>query len=291
MADENLRERLREAALAHSPDRARMLARVERGMAGPTGTGTERHRRPARAGSWPRTALAAAAAVGALVAGGYAVAAVVQAPEPPGKVITRPVPPAGPGEETPAPPTPSPHTPAVPPSGAPGRTGGPGDTGGTSGPGGTGSASPPPSPGASGARPPSGGAGDGAPRTADGPLWSDGSVDPHSNAYWAQSNVTLRTERPLTALTVELRIAGTGGVADTGHWSTLPAADFTVSVGERDGALVYRWTLKPGRTVPAGRHVFAGQYNHAEGGRDAKDDMYTARAEAPEGALRVQGGF
>ncbi len=241
MADENLRERLREAARAHEPDRARMLARVERGMTDSADAGTER-RRPPRARSWPRIALAAAATTGALVAGGYAVTAAVRPPEPPGKVTTRPLPPAGPGERLPA-------SPPAPPDG------------------------------------------DGTPRTEDGPLWSDGSVDPHSNAYWAQSNVTVQTKRPLTAFTVELRIARTGGVNDTGHWSTLPAADFTVSVGERDGALVYRWTLKAGRTVPAGRHVFAGQYNHAEGGRDAKDDVYTATAEGPGGPWRVRGAF
>ncbi|KAA6212568.1 hypothetical protein CP973_24630 [Streptomyces albofaciens JCM 4342] len=244
MAEENLRERLREAARAHEPDRARMLARVERGMADSADTGTERRRRPARARPWSRTALAAAAAVGALVAGGYAVTTAVRGPEPPEKVTVRPLPPAGPGEQQrPA----SPSAPAGPDGGAP--------------------------------------------RTEDGPLWSDGLVDPHSNAYWAQSNVTVQTKRPLTALTVELRIAQTGGVHDTGNWSTLPPADFTVSVGERDGVLVYRWTLKAGRTVPAGRHVFAGQYNHAQGGRDAKDDAYTATAEGPGGPWCVRGAF
>lgn len=41
MADENLRERLREAAWTHEPDRARMLARVERGMTDSADAGTE----------------------------------------------------------------------------------------------------------------------------------------------------------------------------------------------------------------------------------------------------------
>ncbi|MEU7158836.1 hypothetical protein [Streptomyces chrestomyceticus] len=239
MADDDVRAQLRGAAQAHRPDRARMLARVERGMAGFAESGTEPRRRAAPPRPWPQVALAAAATVGALVAGGYAVATVVQPPGP-GKVTTRPAGPAEPGEERPAFP--------APPL-----------------------------------------------RTEDGPLWSDGAVDPHSNAYWAQSNVTLRARRPLTALTLELRIAQTGGVSDTGHWATLPPADFTVSVDEHDGALVYRWTLKPGRTVPAGRHVFAGQYNHAEGGRDASDDAYTATAQAtdgaPDGELRVRGAF
>ncbi|MFG2699051.1 hypothetical protein [Streptomyces sp. NPDC048386] len=61
----------------------------------------------------------------------------------------------------------------------------------------------------------------------DGPLWSDGSVDPHSNDFWAQSDVTLRISRQLTALTVRLKVAQTGGVSGTGAWHSLPEADFT----------------------------------------------------------------
>ncbi|MBT2440517.1 hypothetical protein J7E93_10410 [Streptomyces sp. ISL-36] len=107
------------------------------------------------------------------------------------------------------------------------------------------------------------------------PLRAAGSLDPGSNRWWAQSNITLTAQAPLSALTVELRIARTGGVASTGHWRTLPEQDFTVSVREEGAALVYRWTLKDGRTVRPGRHVFAGQYNHAEGARDIAADAYT----------------
>ena len=70
-------------------------------------------------------------------------------------------------------------------------------------------------------------------RTEDGPLWSDGSVDPHSNDYWAQSNVTLKTTKPLTALAVELRVARTEGVRPAGAWRTLPARDFVLTTTTR----------------------------------------------------------
>ncbi|MGW2593084.1 hypothetical protein ACWCXC_22840 [Streptomyces sp. NPDC001515] len=115
-------------------------------------------------------------------------------------------------------------------------------------------------------------------RTEDGPLWTDAVVDPHSNPYWAQSDVTVRTAEPLTSLTVELRIALTGGVNTTGSWRSLPEDDFTVSATEDGGFLVFRWTLRPGRTAPEGTHTFAGQYNHAEGARDASGDYVTVRA-------------
>ncbi|MEU7488872.1 hypothetical protein [Streptomyces sp. NPDC042319] len=135
-----------------------------------------------------------------------------------------------------------------------------------------------------------GGTRDGA-RTEDGPLWSDGSVDPHSNDFWAQSNVTLQTTKQLTALTVELRVARTAGVRSTGAWRTLPEKDFTFTVRPEGGFLVYRWTLKDGRTVPAGRHVFAGQYDHARGGRDAGADGYAATARYGGERASVRGDF
>ncbi|MDJ0380433.1 hypothetical protein [Streptomyces sp. G-G2] len=126
--------------------------------------------------------------------------------------------------------------------------------------------------------------------TESGPLWSDGSVDPHSNGYWAQSNITLQSREPLAALTLEIRIAQTGGVATTGTWQTLPGDDFEVSVRQTGDAMVYRWTLKAGRTVPAGRHVFATQYNHAPGGRDAGSDTYEATTTTATGARHAVGG-
>ncbi|MFD4690738.1 hypothetical protein [Streptomyces sp. NPDC058463] len=125
----------------------------------------------------------------------------------------------------------------------------------------------------------------------NGPLWSDGSVDPHSNRYWAQSNVTLRTTQPLTELAVELRVALNGGVGTTGSWRSLPEEDFVASAQQEDGFLVYRWTLKPGRNVQVGTHTFAAQYNHAEGVRSAGRDDYTARARAAGGPASVGGGF
>ncbi|UYQ65827.1 hypothetical protein [Streptomyces peucetius] len=222
MTDDEVRGRLREAARSHSPDRARMLARVERGMA------EEQHPAvppPMGLSGRVRIAGATAAVVAVLALGGYAVAAMGH-------------------DEDDA----------------------------------TGVAAPPATPSA-----PAG--------TGDGRLWADGSVDPHSNSYWAQSNVTVQNAGELTSLTVELRIARTGGVESTGNWRTRPAADFDFSVREERDALVYRWVLRPGRTVPPGRHVFAGQYNHAEGGRDAGGDTYTVRTGASGEPAEADGEF
>ncbi len=253
--NEEITRRLREAAEAHQPDRARMLARVQRGAAGPA----VRHRSRPLARSGPRVVLAALATAGILATGGLAVAGIVHTLPTSGTVGT---------PTTPSPTAPSPSVVSTTPSAA--------TTAGAA------PAAPP-----SSARPSSPVAG----QLQNGPLWSAGSVDAHSTVYWEQNNVTLRTSQPLTALTVELRVALTGGVQSTGSWRTLPSEDFTVTVQGSGGSLVYRWVLKPGLTVPAGQHEFAAQFNHATGVRGGTGDSYHVDAQGPGGPASVWGGF
>ncbi|MFD3328858.1 hypothetical protein [Streptomyces sp. NPDC058701] len=271
-ADDELRARLHEAAGTHRPDRARILARLERGMAQ-----EDRAARPLRFG-WLRAVGVTAAVAGILATGGYGVASLVN-DKPPQQTVAVPTVPAL--TSTPAPSTeatrraPSPADPApvdpAPADPTPSTSRKPREP----------SVSPPRTPDA------------GAPAAGeqDGPLWSDGSVDPHSNDFWAQSNVTLKTREELSTLTVELRIAQTGQVTSTGAWRSLPEADFTLTIVEKAGYLVHTWVLKQGRTVPAGQWVFAGQYNHAGGARDARDDRYAATARTRSEQLAVSGDF
>ena len=259
--NEDISRQLREAAAAHQPDRDRMLARVHRGMAG-----TAVPRRPGIARSWPKVVLAGSAAAGILAVAGLAVAGSVQtAPARPDGETTLSVPTTSEAPSS----TRSPSGSLPPPAtGQPHRT--------TAGP--PSSSTPPPAtPGGS--------------RVTDGPLSAQGSLDPHSTVYWAQSNLTLDTAQPLTALTVEVRVAQTGGVQSTGQWQTAPADDFTVTAQESDGVVVYRWELKPGRTVPAGQQFFAVQYNHTAGTRDAGPDSYAVQATSAVGSHALQGRF
>lgn len=251
--NEEIAHRLREAAWAHQPDRARMLAQVQRGMAGPA----VRHRvRPLRQ-SGQRFVLGAVVTAGLLATGGLAVAGIVRTLPDTGSV-TAPATPSPSPSTAPATPSPAATTaravPVVPPSSA--------------------------RPSASAAA-----------QAQNGPLWSAGAVDPHSTQYWEQNNLTLRTSQQLTALTVEIRVAQTGNVQTTGSWRTLPDQDFTVTVQESGGSLVYRWVLKPGLTVPAGQYEFAAQYNHATGARKSAGDSYHVDAQGPGGPASVWGGF
>ncbi|GHI08660.1 hypothetical protein AQI88_04095 [Streptomyces cellostaticus] len=264
---DELRARLHEAAETHEPDRARMLARIERGMSGHSRPDHRATRAPVW--GWARVVGATAAVAGMLAVGGYAVASAVRNDSHPPQqtVAVSPTPTPSPDATSRAPVPPADPTPGrAPESHKP-------------------SSSPSTQPPASAsATPPAAG-------ESDGPLRSDGSVDPHSNDFWAQSNLTLKTSEQLTSLTVQLKIAQTGGVGSAGAWRSLPEQDFTLTVGEQDGFLVYTWVLKEGRTVPKGEWVFAGQYNHERGGRDAKDDSYTITGTADGRQRSVGGGF
>ncbi|MFM9447401.1 hypothetical protein [Streptomyces acidiscabies] len=267
---DDLRARLHEATERHEPDRARILARVERGMMAAPDRQSHRATRPVL--GWARIVGATAAVAGMLAVGGYAVASAVKS-EPPAEqtVAVSPTPMVSPDATSRPPGSPSPSP--SPGGGAPRSTG----------PGPTHRAETSPSPQVS-ALPPAEG-------TSDGPLWSDGSVDPHSNEFWAQSDITLKVSKELTALTVQLKVAQTGGVTNTGAWRSPPEDDFTFTVGEKDGFLVYTWVLKDGRTVPPGEWVFAGQYDHDRGGRDARNDAYVVGGTAEGKARSVGGGF
>ncbi|GAA0949609.1 hypothetical protein GCM10009554_48480 [Kribbella koreensis] len=257
--NEEISRRLREAAEAHEPNRARILARVERGAADPT----VRHRTPSIARSWQQAAIVGLVAAATLATGGLAVAAIGGTPSLPAVAPT----PTVPHPIATATPTPSPRTTRTTSTATATR---PAPT--------TTPRSPHPTPPTTS-------------RFQNGPLWSQGSIDAHSTIYWAQNNLTLKATQPLTSLTVELRIAQTGDVRTTGYWQTLPSEDFTVTVQETGGALLYRWLLMPGRIVPAGQHVFAAQYNHATGTRNPKRDTYYAQARTSAGPSTVRGGF
>jgi hypothetical protein len=143
--------------------------------------------------------------------------------------------------------------------------------------------------------PAAGGDGDGGSQgrgEAAGAVHAVAEVDPGSNPYWSQSNVSVKTGVVLTELTVELRIAGAEEeVRATGAWRTLPSGDFDLSVETEGDELVFRWELRSGAEVPPGEHIFAGQYDHGRGPRDADADSYRVQGTGDSGDVSLSGGF
>ncbi|WP_053743235.1 hypothetical protein [Streptomyces sp. NRRL WC-3618] len=122
-------------------------------------------------------------------------------------------------------------------------------------------------------------------------LSSDGSVVADTNNYWDQSLVTVKSTKALSGLKVVFKIIQTGGVANTGTWSSLEGK-VSVSSGASSGELDYVITLKPGVTLEPGTYSFAVQYNHAPGHRDAGGDRYNVTTTSTTSVTEYgKGGF
>lgn len=112
-----------------------------------------------------------------------------------------------------------------------------------------------------------------------------------ANPYASQDSLDLTVDETLTAVEVEVRVERSGGVRNCGAWTSMPGVVLGV---EQDGdALVYRFTLRHGETVPPGHYSFAVQYSHGEGAHDAGGDTWLASAfgvDHPR-AVAVRGRF
>jgi cytoskeletal protein RodZ len=236
-----------------------MLVRIEQGMTRSTDTERARSYRRRRQASWLKVWLVGFAGLGVLGLGGLAVAAGVKqlAPQRPPTVSVAPT-----SQASGTTPEPRASASATKPA-----TQTPGSSPDASTP--RHSASP----------------------TADGPIAARADVNARSSIYWEQNDLTIDAAQPLTALTVELRVVQSTGVQSTGSWRTAPPEDFTMSVTQSDGYLVYRWILKPGLTLPAARQVFAAQFNHGTGKRDASKDAFVVEATVAGRAVAVRGVF
>jgi hypothetical protein len=309
-----LAARLRAAAYAHQPDRTRMWARVERGMAEPAGGGAvERGRRTHRAGRlpasgpapWPRVVGVTAALAGAVALSAVASGLTTGGGGEPRTVVVTSAGPAEPMGSPVAAPSSSALVDATSRPASGDATVSPPDSGSPSG------SDPTPSPGsatpgggtghssgtrggshpASG-RPGTGGTaagGSGATAGGSGSVATGTSTAPNSTSYWSESDMTLRSTETVTGLRVVLRIARTDGLESTGSWCTLPGDGYTASVHQDGGALVYEWDLLPGHTVAAGSQTFAAQFRYASGTRDASGDTYQADITTHSGTTRVHG--
>ncbi|REE95295.1 hypothetical protein [Thermomonospora umbrina] len=122
------------------------------------------------------------------------------------------------------------------------------------------------------ARPPAGGGSGGS-----APILVKGSRDRDGTVYWARNNVTVTVRRSLEVLDVVVRIRRDLGTVPARGWTTLPNSSVGIDTDLTPDAVVYRFSLRPGRRVEPGTYTFAVQYR--PGGRhDASGDTYVVRA-------------
>ncbi|GAA0479410.1 hypothetical protein Aca07nite_86740 [Actinoplanes capillaceus] len=249
LSDDGLRAALRSEAAAHQPDREAMLDRISTAAMQDSG-----RRRTPRRGPRVRMATVVAAVVVLFGGGGVGTWALANSTD---RDEATPAPTVAPTTAEPTPvdttpattePTPSRTTPTRKPS----------------------PAAPPPAPTKE------------RPGNAQGPLWSDGSVDPSG-----ASVVTLKTTAELRSLEVVIRVARTDGLTSRGGTKSTPGASVTTTVTEEPGAFLYRFTLASADRLAPGTYTFTAKYAHPSGGRDAGGDTY----EATSGPLKVNGNF
>ncbi|WP_159054767.1 hypothetical protein [Streptomyces dysideae] len=120
--------------------------------------------------------------------------------------------------------------------------------------------------------------------------WS--SRDAEDNPYWDVHTVTVRSTVPITSLKLSVRVIQTGGVADTGVWSSL-GDQVEVRSATDSEQLAYYVALKPGVTLQPGTYTFQFGFNHDMGTRDAGRDLWNTVATADEftGAQMRSGRF
>ncbi|WP_026931478.1 hypothetical protein [Glycomyces tenuis] len=114
-------------------------------------------------------------------------------------------------------------------------------------------------------------------------------INGNINDYWSQSEVTLRTDEPITELTVELHVVIGADVEFTGSWTTSDVYFERAEVFEEDGYLVFRWTLVEGQTVQPGEYILSGQYDHGDGPRETDGDYFVVEAASAAGPSTVVG--
>lgn len=252
LIESELRAALRAEAAAHRPDREAMLDRI-------TQTAMRNHGAKARPGPRLRITGAAVAVAAVLGGGGFAQWAVAgdDAPQPePTPTVVVSVSPA---------PSVAPSLSATGPTVKPSRS--------------------------QRSRPPSPSVSTGGTTTAQGALWSDGSVATDGDSQ-ASSVVTVRTSERLTALDVTIRLQRTDGLVARGGSQQVPGASVTSTVTEDPEAYVYRFVLSSGDTLDPGTYTFYARYTYPEGGRDAGGDTYAAAAATEGGAApKVNGDF
>jgi hypothetical protein len=296
-SEEELRTVLRAEAAAHRPDREAMLARITATAMSEPGAVRARERSP-------RLRLAFVGALVAIFGGGafaaqWALAGSTdndQAATPATASAAEGPASAGAASPSPAASAGSPAAGSAPGSSAAGPAAGP-----SAGPSAAGSANPHgPKPGntatpmtaSTSAAPGLTKGQPGFTRVEQGPLWSDGSIDPDSGDIQGAGVITLKTGEKLTALTVTVRVVKTPGLTSRGGAKSVPGASVSSGVTEQSGALVYTFTLASADEIAPGTYTFTAKYTYPAGGRNAGGDTYEAVATTASGqSLDVYGNF
>lgn len=108
-----------------------------------------------------------------------------------------------------------------------------------------------------------------------------GRIDQASNPNWAQLDVSVTAQKPLTALEITIQVPACPGLSKTGLFDTGAYGLFTASSATApDGSVSYVFRLAAGHTFSPGTVEFAAQFNHGSTGWLPGADTYRISAQA-----------
>lgn len=84
-----------------------------------------------------------------------------------------------------------------------------------------------------------------------------GRVASNTNPWYGELNVLLTNTAPVTALTIEITVQRTPGVTYSGQYTNYWGNMIAMSNTQTSSAIVYRYVLNPGQTVPPGTNWLA----------------------------------
>jgi len=111
------------------------------------------------------------------------------------------------------------------------------------------------------------------PKSAQTIVTATGKVDAGSRAGWSQEDVAVKFAQPIAGFQLSVKVSLNSTGSSTGYSTTYDASLFDVKVDTQAHALVYKFDLKPGKTLPAGSSEFAVQFNYGDP-HNAADDTY-----------------
>lgn len=103
-----------------------------------------------------------------------------------------------------------------------------------------------------------------------------GTVDASSRTGSSQEDVAVTFTKPIAGFQLSVKVSLESTGASAGYSSTYDSSLFDVTVDTEAHALVYKFNLKPGKTLPPGSSQFAVRFTYALPHNPADDTYYVS---------------
>lgn len=121
-----------------------------------------------------------------------------------------------------------------------------------------------------------------------------GSLATASNQTWTEEDVNITLAQPVTQFRLIVRLTPSAGLTPDNYWSNHDITAFNVVLNSDTNGLVYTFTLKSGKSLPAGPFIIAVQFAHSRQ-RDASGDTFSLSATSDQAhggaSSSAQGSF